>query len=290
MHRDLTFRLQPARLLAFLAAVAAVLLAGNVAGIIAKYHFGHDYIHGLVPLFNFDEENNFPSLFSALLLLACSALLWFISAARPKTGRSGYWRGLAWVFAFVACDEALQIHEKIDRPIRALLGTDGALYFAWVVPYSLLVAALGVVYLRFLWSLPSRPRFLMFSAAALFLTGALGFELIGSQLFIWSGKTGGVPFRTAVTLEESYEILGTMTFLYALLCYIREEIGPFRIEFGAGSFAVTATEQRAVLQAAALRRAAADLRRKQSARPLPSGYKLSGLRAETPRSQVRSRS
>ncbi len=221
----------PRRIVAVLGIAAFILLLGNIAGIFSKYYLGYDYVHGLVPLFNFDEENNLPSLFSTLLLLSCSALLWLIGACRKKQAASDtlYWFGLAIIFVFLACDESLEIHEKLDRPIRALLNTSGPLYFAWVIPYGTFVAVLGIVYSRFILALPPRIRFLTIMSGVLFLTGALGFELIGSQLFIWSGKTGGLAFRSAVTLEESYEIIGVLTFIYALLSYIEQEFGRISI-------------------------------------------------------------
>jgi hypothetical protein len=52
-------------------------------------------------------------------------------------------------------------------------------HFAWVIPYSLLVLVLGIVYLRFLMDLPpgTRRRFLI--AAMPYLAPALGMEMIG---------------------------------------------------------------------------------------------------------------
>ncbi|MCB0346580.1 MAG: hypothetical protein KDD66_15785, partial [Bdellovibrionales bacterium] len=202
------FKWYPRRVVALLAAVAFLLLLGNIGGIIAKYYFGHDHLHGLVPLFNFDEENNFPSLFSALLLLGSSALLCLIGVTRGSQGKNdkGHWNGLALVFLFLAMDESMELHEKLDQPVRNLLDTSGALYFAWVIPYALFVAVLGIVYFKFILRLPPRIRFLFIMSGIFFLSGAIGFELIGSQLFEWSNKTGGVAYRTAVTLEESFEI------------------------------------------------------------------------------------
>ncbi|WP_293652606.1 hypothetical protein [Thiolapillus sp.] len=72
-------KIVPLRVLKVLLFIVLTLLAANVAGIIAIYYFGHEYVFGLVPLFNLDMESNIPTLYSSAQLLLSALLLFFIS-------------------------------------------------------------------------------------------------------------------------------------------------------------------------------------------------------------------
>ena len=56
-----------------------------------------------------------------------------------------WWTRLALVFVYLSLDEALSFHERLNRPVRDLLDTSGALYYAWVIPYALF--ALGLLFI-----------------------------------------------------------------------------------------------------------------------------------------------
>ena len=120
----------------------AVIIVGlalaHLTGQVFHLYFGHDYVLGFVPLFNLDGERNIPALFTALLLYLCSMLLGLIAYAQKKAGALyRYWLGLAFIFLFLALDEAAELHEMLIGPLRLMLDPSGFFYLAWVIPYGI---------------------------------------------------------------------------------------------------------------------------------------------------------
>src|SRR5687768_17101289 len=108
--------------------------------------------------FNLNGEQNFPTFFASGILLLASALLFIIYKLNPTD--KFYWLLLSLIFLFLSIDEAAEIHERIDTVIRPLITNDfsGYLFWAWVIPYSVLFVTLGVVLFRFVFRLPKDIR------------------------------------------------------------------------------------------------------------------------------------
>ena len=142
--------------------------------------------------FYFDTEANFPSLYSSLAILFSAALLWLIGNLlnEKKENRSIYWKFLSLVFIFLALDEFASIHEYLIQPMQHLVSQSAVnsdyLYFAWLVPYSLLCLILGVVLFKFFFRLPVRTRILFVIAGFIFLSGAVVMEMVGGKY--WAGQ------------------------------------------------------------------------------------------------------
>jgi hypothetical protein len=105
------------------------------------------------------------------------------------------------------------------------------MYFAWVIPYALAVLVIGVLYLRFVWSLAARTRALFICAGSVYLAGALGFESVGGWYFSLHGEIEDLTYSLLVAAEEFLEMSGIILFIYALLDYLRDQLagGPLRI-------------------------------------------------------------
>ncbi|EMR03866.1 hypothetical protein [Cesiribacter andamanensis] len=204
--------------------IALLLIMHLIFGVYANYYLNAT-AYGLVDLFNMDQEHNIPTLFSSLMLLTCSLLLLLIATAKRKDGNKEhwYWHGMAAVFLFLSVDEITSLHERFNGPIRNALETSGALHFAWVIPYALLLLALAGLYARFVFKiLPGQTRTLMILSAAIFIGGALGLELLGSYYF---SKTGEIDltFALMATVEEVMEMFGVVLFIYTLMRYLATE-------------------------------------------------------------------
>lgn len=216
------------------ASVAALLVVIHVIAQIVRFSTGDDRLFGLVYLFALGAESNVPTLYSALSLLTCAALLALIGAAaasRQGAMRS-YWIGLAAIFVFLGADEIIGIHERLIEPVRAALGTRGALHYAWVVPYGIATLMIGLLYCRFLRSIARRSALLFIAAGAIFVTGALGFEMIGGLIFEESGDRS-LSYIVVQSVEEALEMCGIVLFIYALEDYIARELGG--VELGIAS-------------------------------------------------------
>ncbi len=218
-------RLNPSAVARALGAVAFLLILASIGGQLTKYLLGHDLVYGLVPLFYLDAERNIPTLFSVLLLLCAALLLTVITVLkkRQKDPDVSRWAILAFGFVLMAVDEAWSIHEKLVMPVRALLGDGplGIFYFAWVVPGIVVVLVLTLFFLRFLLRLPTKTRFTFMIAAALYIGGAVGLELVGGRYAEMHGHDN-LTYSMFATVEESLEMAGAIVFIYALLKYIAD--------------------------------------------------------------------
>lgn len=213
----------PRRVARAFGAFVALLVLAHVLVQIVGHALADEQVMGLLPLLNVGTERNLPTFYSASAMLLCSGLLLLITGLewqRPR-GVGLYWAVLAAVFLGLACDEMLVLHEKLIAPVRSVLKTSGALYYAWVIPYGAFALGFACVYARFLWQLPRRSARLFVLSGAIFVGGALVLEMLGAS---WLERYGHGPGYVAFqTIEETFEMSGIVLFLYSLLDYIGRE-------------------------------------------------------------------
>ena len=186
--------------------------------------------------FDLDYERNAPTLFGALLLLAAAGLFYALGRGERQASRPARaWMGLAAVFVLLALDESSQFHEQLVAPLRQALGADGLLRPAWVLPYAGLILLLVALYWRWFWALPRRIRRGLLLAAALYLTGAVGFEMLGGL------KTSLRPDDPQLGLtallcacEEGLEMAGAAVLIGALLEETQRRHGSLRLTLADG--------------------------------------------------------
>ncbi len=206
--------------------VAAVLTLINSVLLFFYFYLDDDELFGLIDLFDFAIEGNIPTLYAAVAILFCSALLALITHAnwhRPD-GRRFYWLGLTILFLFLAIDEGAAIHEAVGSYLERYLSAKGFLYYLWVVPYGIATVVLGLVFLKFVWELPKNTRVRFIVAGVIFLTGVLGIEMLGAREADLHG-TETVAYCILYSLEEMLEMLGIILFIYALLSHLAQETG-----------------------------------------------------------------
>jgi hypothetical protein len=167
--------------------------------------------------FNLNREQNIGAWFSTLMLAGCALLL--VTAGRRavalKQPRAFFWFVLSATFVALSIDEASSIHESLMVPIHDALHSDGVFRYAWVVPALVLVPLFGFISAPFLFSLPRRTALRFFGAGAIYVTGALGFEML-------EGLTDGVGavFVTCYIVEETLEIVGILSFFFSLMDFL----------------------------------------------------------------------
>ncbi len=216
---------------------AAGLLVGlNLVVQIRAHVTGNYRVEGLFKFLHLDVENNLPTFFATLLLLFAAGLLAVIARLEWKRGGVGSWNWTLLAFGFLAmsADEAISLHERLNEPIRRLLsgtgGRHGWLYFAWTIPGLAVVAALGLVFLRFLLRLPPRISRAFVLGGTLYVSGIIGLELICGRYAEIHGVFN-LTYSLLATLEESLEMSGVIVFVRALLIYLAETYGSLRIDF-----------------------------------------------------------
>lgn len=228
----LTIRVRPARIARGLS-VGVATLAG--VGLIANrliYAVAPDLEHPLARAayrFDLGLEPSLPNWFSSLLLLAAAVLLWVNGRTELGAGRRG-WRLLAVVFAALAVDEAIMIHEMANDTLHEALGTTGPLFFAWILPGLAFAAAVALASVGLLRRVDPRTRALFLLAGVMFLGGSVGMEMIAGVLVEAHGAES-IHHAFEQVVEESLEMSGTVVFLYALLDRLGRWVGEVRFSF-----------------------------------------------------------
>jgi hypothetical protein len=225
---------EPKKVTRFFGFIVLLLTLAHLAIQFLIYAFGFENLFGLTPLFTLNAEQNVPALYATISILFCSVLLALIAFCRKKSGGPFvyHWAGLSAVFLFLAVDEALSLHENSTVPLRKALNTEGLLFYAWIIPYSLALVVLLAIYLKFLLHLPGRTRRLFILAGFLYVTGAMLFELPGGIYDEAFGRHNLV-YTAISTVEEVLEMSGILVFIYALTAYIGSEFRDLRLSITA---------------------------------------------------------
>lgn len=184
----------------------------------------------LADRFDVDEEITVPTWYSSSALLFCSLLLAVIARGVGQQGGAHprSWAGLAVIFLLASMDEASGFHELPMRVLRRSYDLPSFLYFAWVIPGAMVLVVFFLAYLRFWLHLPPRTRRLFALAAAVYVIGAFGFEMLGAHITATEGQ-GNTPFQLVATTEEALEMFGVLIFIGALLDHLAQLGGSVRI-------------------------------------------------------------
>lgn len=166
--------------------------------------------HMAVSLWSLSYEGNMPSWYSSVLPLVCAGLLAWVAGG--ETRDRGHWRALALGFVYISIDESVNLHELLGT----LFDTEGVLHFGWVIPAAAVVLAVGLAFIGFLRRLDRATTGNFVVAGALYVTGAVLFEL---PLGWWTEQYGNVDLGYALIdwCEETLEFTGLTLFAASLL-------------------------------------------------------------------------
>jgi hypothetical protein len=232
---------------AMIIAVVLITLAG-LAARFALYMWGDGALLRPLGLFDVGREDSIPTWFESMQFMLCSVLLAVVARSNGQRGEqySKHWGVLSIIFLYLSLDEVATIHETIGGELQRLLYAttgftpSGAISFFWVVPASIFVLVVALSYIGFLVHLPKSTRRRFVFAAAVFLLGALGFEMLTAEVVSSSGAIaswvassfgGEIDRGTAnaiptilkggqTSIEEMLEMLGLTAFVWALLAHI----------------------------------------------------------------------
>jgi len=217
--------LTPKTVVKVLGTITILLICINLLLNVIKYITKDASIYGLMPLFKLSAENNIPSFFSGCLFLFSSILLmliWKVKKHYEKPGK--IWGMLALLFLFLAYDELFSVHELLIHPLRDTLHTTGLFYQAWIIVYGIAVCALIAVFYPEWRRLQKKYKLWFCASAVTFMSGAIGFEMIGGAYFESVNRTGDVIYGILYTLEESLEMAGLLIFIYTLMMFLGSEL------------------------------------------------------------------
>ena len=213
-----------------LTTVAGLLVTAHLGLLMVTATTGHDVIFGLVGLFDLDSERNVPSFFSGGLLLLNAVLLWLVGRL-PEQHYSSRWFVLAAVFVFLSYDEMFSVHEQLTTPLRNTFQTSGLFYYPWVIAYLIPLIALMAWFLPAWLRLSTEARRRLVAAGLLYLFGAVVMEMINGAYDEAYGHGRTLAWGLLASIEESLEMAGLITLVYALFRLLSPAAGGAPVVF-----------------------------------------------------------
>lgn len=210
-HSVLTV-IYPASLIAFAAGTAHAVAVGT---------YGIDPNRGGMRIINLDAESTAISWYASAVLGFAAVLLWTagrLSSHLPVRARYG-WYVLALAFVLLSLDEVAQVHETMNAVGRHLGVSTDLVLFRWVLVAIPAIFVLGAVLIPFLWHLERRTLVSFILSGVVFVSGAVGMEIVGGSILQDEGA--GRSYMTAVVVEEGMEILGATMFVGSILAHLR---------------------------------------------------------------------
>jgi hypothetical protein len=194
-----------------------------------KIFAGKEFVFGLVPMFDLDAEANLPTFFQSQTLLACGVALAVVAVNERVRGAAQAlrWLGLGLAFVYLGADEAAMLHDRMGPPAMQLFG-QGPNHIDWVLPMGLLAGAFALWILPLLFAIPRRTALAFVVAGIVYVSGAVGFEIVGKFAAEAAGYAS-FTYVLTVVCEEGLEMLGVALMLRAVLRYVAENGYSLRI-------------------------------------------------------------
>lgn len=194
-------------------------------------------------LFDLGEEAGPGALASTLALLACAGAAAFAGSAERDRRQRRFWWLAAILAAFLAFDEAVAFHEKFTAIGRLVTDGRGVFTISWWAVYPLIFAPVLALAWPGLRRIGSPMRWRLVAAGIVYVSGAVGMEIVESALrdaFVtthglrvdgdidWSAYAAaldadGADYVRAQNwlelIEEPLEMLGVALALRALLMH-----------------------------------------------------------------------
>ncbi len=205
----------PARVTRSLVSILGLLFSVAALFQIAYWSYGWENPFGIARIFNMDHEMSLPNWFSTVLLAWIGLLA--LVAGRAAPALRVPWT-VAAVLAFgLSAEETLSLHEHFNQYRHFISGPWG--YYPWTIGAAPLVLIVALSSIHVLRKLPSHTALQLIMAGGLYVSGALGLELLAGW---WLTSHPGISlfFTLCTMFEESLEMLGLILAQHALLDYI----------------------------------------------------------------------
>jgi hypothetical protein len=192
------------------------IVVGSLVGIHVLLNLFHYQVHELPwlvrQIFDVDEEDSFPTWYSASALLLTSAILWVNATSQRKyqSSHTWHWYGLAVGFLLLSIDEIAGMHETLNSETE----------MSWAIPGGVLALFIGGVYLVFLCQLERHTAVQFVIGGALFVGGAVGVELL-TEPYLENDELNTLAYNLWTAVEEGMEMAGVIVFLNALLLMMK---------------------------------------------------------------------
>lgn len=156
------------------------------------------------------ESNPATWLSAAFMVAAALACLLMSLTEQPGSSPRTMWRRLALVPLLLSIDEVAELHERLGG-----LDMGGPIYYSWVVPGAILVAALAALFARFVWRQGPAVRNLLVASAGIVVGGGIVLETLNGQLD--KDEAPAALYLLSTTVEENLEFLGVLVLVVGLV-------------------------------------------------------------------------
>lgn len=236
-HRSLRVTIPAPAIVLILGFGACLLFAADIAAqAITEFHMiepgtmGWSHISRMLDL---GAEASFGTWFQVILLLLLSVILSTIAVARLRAHApfAWHWFGLAILALGFSIDEQVQIHDAGGGAAewRDSLGMSGARLFGWVLVGGLSIVIVALVYRRFVFALPQATRRLFLLAAALYVGGEIGLEMLSGWYVSRTGRESDFIYQTITSFEELAGMAGIVVAIAAVLHFAQFYVGDIGI-------------------------------------------------------------
>lgn len=175
----------------------------------------------LSELFDLNRERNLPTTFQAAALWGSAVLLLAVARCRAGSRQARRWLFLAIGFAYLSFDELAELHERGNGVLAILTGSEKT-FAGWLVLFIPIAAACLAYLAPLLRSVPPRIGAGLAVAAALYLCGSIGMEIV-SLLLVRAGGDQSMPLLVFATIEETLEMAAVVLLVQVLLTYLRQQ-------------------------------------------------------------------
>lgn len=226
-----TLRIVPARVLWLLGLVVLALFALDVGTLVIDRTLAPTFLgwEPIARLLDLNSESSIGTWVSVMLLATCAALLGLIARARhlARDRFAWHWTGLAALALGLSLDEGAKLHDLgsgFGGAMRERLNLGGVLYYGWVIVAFVTIVVLALVYRRFVLALPPGTRATLLAAAAFYVMGEMGLEMLGGWVIDRQGES--FLYFLVTSFEEFLAMVGVVIAIGALLALARTAAGP----------------------------------------------------------------
>jgi hypothetical protein len=170
-----------------------------------------------------DFEASFYTWFSVLMLGFAAVISFGLAAYKGDLSRprSKEWTAIGLILLVMSVDEMLSFHEHLSHLVRSVMSTSGIFTFSWVIPALFVVGLITILLWSLLRSLPVNVGLGIIASGVVFLTGAVGMEMVAGQIISESESRilafESAPYRVVSSVEEALEGLGVIILIRTLL-------------------------------------------------------------------------
>lgn len=172
--------------------------------------------HHVFYLFDVGREYNIPTWYSSMLWALLGLLALFIGSQARRFRASWILLGIVGLAASI--DEYQELHERLDG-IGFVLREYLPFYvpFPWLTVGVPLAVVVGLLLLPLVLSLPRRTTFGIIAAGTLFLSGAVGMELLSGYVLASQEWVVNSRYVLVTLIEETLEMLAVGLAVASLL-------------------------------------------------------------------------